>query len=153
MAEPEIYVRATAYEVSVFPDEFEDASTWTLSVEYRGADRWAVLMRAGSRTCLNRDGEWAWEISPSERTDEWLAQHRFSLDEALDLARRHAPGVTMNSLTAVEVLERHRARSEAARAAASGRRGGDPASPLAAELEPSEMPGQLPLPGTEATHG
>lgn len=127
MAEPEVYMRATAYEVSVFPDEFADASTWTLAVEYRGADRWAVLASAGSRTCLNRDGEWVWEISPSERTDEWLAEHRFTLDEALLLARNHAPGVTMNGLTAVEVLARHRARSEASRDAVSGRRGGDPA--------------------------
>ena len=129
MAEPEVYIRATASEVSVFPDEVMDASTWTLSVEYRGADRWAVLARAGSRTCLSRDGEWEWEISPSERTGEWLAEHRFSLDEALDMARRYAPGVTMNSLTAVEVLARHRARSEAGRIVVSGRRGGDPAPP------------------------
>jgi hypothetical protein len=137
MPEPEVYVRATAYEVSVFPDEFEDASTWTIAVEYRGADRWAVMRRAGSRTCLNRDGEWVWEISPSERTDEWLAEHRFGLDEALLLARDYAPGVTMNSLTAVEVLARHRARSEAGRAAVSGRRGGDPAPPETGGKEPS----------------
>lgn len=110
MTDPEVYVRAVSYDVSVFPDEFEDASSWTLSVEYRGAGRWAVLQRAGSRSCLGRDGKWDWESLPSERADEWLAAHRFTLEEATELARQHAPSATVNGLTAVEVLKRHEAR-------------------------------------------
>lgn len=109
MSEPQIYARARSYEVSVWPDDIEcmDSGTWKLTVEYRGGGLWAVL-RGGA--CLGSDGQWDWEPLPSSREDEWLATHRFPLDAALDLARKHAPGVTVNGMTAVEVLARHRER-------------------------------------------
>ena len=109
MAEYEVYARPTRYEVSVWPDEIEcmDSDTWKLAVEYRGEGKWAV---SRSRQCLGADGRWDWEPLPSSREDDWLAQHRFPLDAALDLARKHAPGVTINGMTALEVLARHRER-------------------------------------------
>lgn len=78
MAEPEIYTRVTAYEVTVWPEDAYDdpatamdASTWHVTVEcvpgFEGI-RWAV--RAGSR-CLGADGEWDREPIPSSRTPEW----------------------------------------------------------------------------------
>jgi hypothetical protein len=106
-----VWARVRSYDVSVWPDDIEclDSETWKLTVEYRGRGLWAVT-RGGMRTCLNADGEWDYEMRPSEREDEWLAAHRFSLGDAIDLARRHAPDVTINGLTAVEVLARHRER-------------------------------------------
>jgi hypothetical protein len=105
----EVYVRPTEYEVSVWPDGEEciDANTWKLTVQYRGRGLWAV--KQGS-VCLGSDGEWDWESIPSEREDEWLTIHRFPLDAALDLARKHAPDVRINHMTATEVLAHHRER-------------------------------------------
>lgn len=48
-------------------------------------DWWAVTFMG--RT-LNRDGEWEFEPQPSSREDDYLARNRFTLDEALTLARR-----------------------------------------------------------------
>jgi hypothetical protein len=104
-----VFARPTSYDVSVWPPGTEcmDSDTWKLTVEYRGRGKWAVMRH---RICLGSDGEWDWESIPSEREDEWLATHRFPLAEALDLARRHAPLVRINGMTAAEVLERHRQR-------------------------------------------
>ena len=109
MASPEIYTRPTAYDVSVWPEAEEciDSDTWKVTVEYRGHGKWAVME---GPYCLSAAGEWGYEMRPSERDDEWLATHRFPLDDALDLARKHAPDVTVNGMTATEVLARHRER-------------------------------------------
>jgi hypothetical protein len=106
-----VWVHARSYDVSVWPPEIEcmDSDTWKLTVEYRGAGRWAVT-RGGWQLCLGSDGEWDRERIPSERDDEWLATHRFALAEAIALAHEHAPKVTINDMTALEVLARHRAR-------------------------------------------
>jgi hypothetical protein len=108
----EVHARATQYQVSVWPDDLRDSASsamdadmWAVTVEYRGPGSWAVLMRAGM--CLGADGEWDYEPRPSSREDDWLASHRFSLDDALALAREHAPKVTVNGMTALEVLARH----------------------------------------------
>ena len=100
------YKRETSYDVSVWPPEIEciDSDTWKLIVDYRGNDLWSVNRGA---VCLNASEEWDWEMRPSERDDEWIASHRFSLQKALVLAAKHAPNVTINGLTAVEVLARH----------------------------------------------
>ena len=107
-----VYARVTSYDVSVWPEGIEciDSETWKLTVEYRGHGKWAVTR---GRSCLGSDGRWDWEVRPSEREDEWLATHRLPLGEALDLARKHAPHVTINGLTATEALARHRARHRA----------------------------------------
>jgi hypothetical protein len=103
------HARVRCYDVSVWPDEIEcmDSETWKLTVEYRGHDLWSV---SRGHACLNADEEWDWEMRPSERDDEWLTSHRFSLQKALLLAEKHAPDVTINGMTATEVLERHRQR-------------------------------------------
>jgi hypothetical protein len=115
----ESYARPTEYQVSVFPDEMFDsedmrtaeaAHTWALTVVYRGRGKWAVTQ--GGHQCLGTDGEWDWEMRPSEREDEWLAAHRFSLDAALGLAREHAPKVTINGRTALDILAKLRDRAK-----------------------------------------
>ena len=92
------YVREIAYLVSMWPPghDSDDASSWDIRVEWRGSDRWAVLH---SRHCLGTDGEWDWETIPSERTDEWIAAHRFTLEAALHLAREAAPKVVVSGMT------------------------------------------------------
>lgn len=97
---PQLAVHAVTYEVGFFPPDEEASSVFNLTVEYRGGQKWGVIK---GRRCLGSDGTWDWEGIPSERTDEWLASHRFDLDAALDLARRHAPQVKVNGKTAEEV--------------------------------------------------
>lgn len=101
MTTPE--VRPTQYEVSCLPEDDMDAHLWALAVEYRGRGRWAVRHHG---QCLGRDGSWSYESIPSERRDEWLVEHRFPLEEALALAKQHAPLVRINRFTAADYLAR-----------------------------------------------
>lgn len=96
----------TTYTVTCLPDETPDAHSWSLTVEYRGRGLWAVTRW---KNCLGRDGEWDYERVPSEREDEWLASHRFPLDEALELAKQAAPHVIVNGMTPADVLAWHAA--------------------------------------------
>jgi len=114
----ETFQRITEYKVSVFPDKManskdmlaaEEADTWSLTVAWRGRDKWAVM--TGMRRCLGTDGKWDWEPSPSNREDDWLATHRFDLETALRLAAEHAPKVTINGLTALDILAKHETRA------------------------------------------
>lgn len=98
---PEARVRPTRYEVSCLPADDINAHCFTVGVEWRGGDRWAVTRYS---QCLGRDGAWSYESIPSERRDDWLAGHRFSLDEALILAKEHAPKVRVNGWTVAQAL-------------------------------------------------
>jgi hypothetical protein len=101
MSEPTVTV--TRYEVSLLPESNVNRHHYTITVEHRGDGRWAVL---DSRWCLGKDGEWDFEVLPSERTDEWLAEHRFDLDTALAMAKRQAPLIVVNGITVQQALER-----------------------------------------------
>ena len=101
--QPEPTVQATRYEVSLLPEGDVNRLLYTINVEYRGGDRWAV---ARGRQCMNAAGVWSWESVPSEREGEWLAAHRFDLDTALRLAREEAPHVVVNGRTAVDAFHR-----------------------------------------------
>lgn len=99
------YERITAYTISALAEgAFVDSYIWDIQVAYRGKDRWAVL-HAGS--ALSRAGEWDWEPSPSSRDDEWLDDHRFAREEALELARAWAPLVRVNGRNAEELVRFH----------------------------------------------
>jgi hypothetical protein len=104
MTTPAPHVQATRYEVSLFPIDDINRSAFTINVEYRGRDLWAV---ARHRQCLNANGEWSWESIPSEREDEWLTEHRFDLDTAQELAKQAAPTLTVNGRTALEIYRRN----------------------------------------------
>ncbi|WP_181785365.1 hypothetical protein [Streptomyces phytophilus] len=95
---------ATHYAVSCLPADHPERDMWGVTVEYRGRGRWAVKKRG--HWCLSVDGEWSYESIPSERTDEWLAAHRFDLETALRLAKEQAPLVTVNGFTVSDVLRR-----------------------------------------------
>lgn len=111
----DVFVRPTQYVVSVFPDRLRenraaasDASAWDIRIEERSAGKWAVVHAS---YCLGaHDGEWDHEPSPSNRTDEWIADHRFTLEEATRLAIDEAPFIMVNGLYATQVRDRHAAR-------------------------------------------
>ena len=111
MTIPEPEVRVTRYEVSCMPEGHEVAHSLTIAVEYRGRGKWAVL---NAPFCLGSDGEWDYEMRPSEREDEWLATHRFDLDTALELAKREAPLMSVNGWTVERILADEAARLSAA---------------------------------------
>lgn len=104
-AAPKAIVQITRYEVSVLPENDINRSLFTIYVENRGDDRWAVV-RFGE--CMNTKGEWSYELRPSERDDDWLAEHRFNRATALELAQWAAPRIVVNGETAVDAYRRTR---------------------------------------------
>ena len=109
---PEVYEMATEYVISILPPDFSEVCPdsrhhWELQVAWRGDGKWAVL---NGVFCLGSDGCWDWEPRPSGREDGWLVTHRFSLDEALRLAREAAPSVSVNGHSATDELERYERR-------------------------------------------
>lgn len=101
--------RVTEFEVSLLPRDYPEGYLWAVKVAYRGRNLWGVYWEM---QCLGLNGQWDFEASPSNRTDAWLAVHRFRLDEALVLARTAASRVGIHShrdqrfMTAQDVLDR-----------------------------------------------
>lgn len=92
----------TEYLVSCLPLDDINASGFTITVAWRGGDLWAVVRHTA---CLNKDGYWDYEPIPSERTDEWIAEHRFELATALRLAKEAAPHIRCNRWTVADALD------------------------------------------------
>ena len=109
-AVPTPTVQATQYVVSCLPEGAEGRHSFTLNVAYRGNGLWAVI---DTPYCLNIDGTWDFEHTPSERTDEWITSHRFDLDTAMDLARKHARLMHVNGFTVADALAMEKKRAEA----------------------------------------
>jgi hypothetical protein len=93
--------RTTEVSYCALPEDDVNAYQVTVKVAWRGAGQYAVLHRS---FCLSTDGAWDYEHLPSERTDEWLATHRFGFDEACALAEAVALTVTCNGLNAEALL-------------------------------------------------
>ena len=92
--DPEVIVSVTRYAVSVLPPGDINRKYFTLFVEL-GRDGWTVHDGHGS---YGADGEW----EPGR-----LNAHAFAdYDDALALARRLAPDVTVNGHTALEAYQR-----------------------------------------------
>jgi hypothetical protein len=108
MSTPEPTAMATKYDVSCLPVDHRERIHFTLYVEWRGDDRWAVC--TGFQRCLSSTGEWDYEPSPSNREDDYLDTHRFDLDTALRLAKEQAPLMTCNRWTVDEALAGERSR-------------------------------------------
>ena len=91
--------RVSRYTVSYLPDGYTHESyLWDVTVVYRGNDRWAV--QHGESQSLGRDGLFDWD--PYEKSEAWLRNHRFSEQEALELAHQAAMTVKINGRTAEE---------------------------------------------------
>lgn len=97
--DPQVIV--TSIQVSALPEDHPDARTWSVSVEYRGKDSYAVVHHGQN---LSQDGQWNYEPSNSSRDDHFIAQHRFSYEEAIDLAKEACKTIVINSMTAADVL-------------------------------------------------
>lgn len=104
---PEPTERVTRYEVSCLPPDNINARHFTITVEWRGGDHWAVCWFG---ECLGADGEWDYEPRPSSREDDWLETHRFTLGIALMLAKQEAPKIRVNGRTAADFLTRDAAK-------------------------------------------
>lgn len=50
-----------------------------------GEKLWAFTMRG---LVCDENGNWEYEPSPSSRTDEFLARHRFTFEQAIELLQR-----------------------------------------------------------------
>ena len=100
---PEIIVNIESMSFSPIPLDNYNRVSWQVTVDWRGGDRFAV--RRGPY-CLSRStGSWDYEHIPSERRDDWLADHRFSIDDAKAAAMRLCSSVAINGLTAAAVAE------------------------------------------------
>lgn len=97
------HVRITEVTVSAVPEGNINHSVFAVQVAWRGGENYAVV-RLGR--CLGKDGEWSYESIPSERTDEWIAAHRFTYDEAYRRAIDIAPTIKVNGFTVADVLAR-----------------------------------------------
>jgi hypothetical protein len=93
------YQRTTQYAVSCLPEDDDEGFSWLITVEYRGRQLWAVKNRG---RCLSRAGQWVGEIR--DHDDAWEAEHRYALDEALELARDWAPRITVMGRTVADLL-------------------------------------------------
>jgi hypothetical protein len=100
---PVAFVQATRYEVSIFPADARPRRHFTITIEWRGDNRWAVL---DGHYCLGSDGQWEYEPLPSNRDDAWTASHRFDLETAQELARKAAPFLIVNGRTALDIYRR-----------------------------------------------
>lgn len=106
---PAVRVYPTQYLVSCFPLDDEDSTTWSVKVELRGKDRWAVLHMG---YCYDIDANAEYEPLSSSRTDEFLAKFRFDLNTALDVARKVAPKLIINDLRAEDVVRWRQLRTD-----------------------------------------
>jgi hypothetical protein len=94
-AAPEVIVAITRYEVCVLPADDINWRDFALYVEQTRRGTWIVNNGAGG---YDIHGRW---------TDGVFTAHEFAaLDDALDLARRLAPGVTVNGHTATDAYRR-----------------------------------------------
>lgn len=101
IAEPT--VQATQYTVCALPETIEDRYLFEVRVEWRGRGLWAVTRH---QQCLSASGEWDFEMRPSEREDDWLAEHRFDEATAIKLAKEASLRVRVNGWTIEKVLAR-----------------------------------------------
>ena len=98
---PEANVRATVYEVCCLPVEWQSRRHFTVTVEHRGEDRWAVL---ADGFCFDADRQRCYEGLSSNRSPDFLRRYRFTLEDALALAKRIAPTLKVGRYTVADAL-------------------------------------------------
>lgn len=123
MTDEELLARATEFDLLPY-DPTERVSYMrlrSLKISRRkrinDTPRWAIVDEMN--TCLNHDGEWEWEPSPSSRTDEFFARCRWSdLREAVAFVEDHLakypsgykipPKLRANPISMAEMIERRK---------------------------------------------
>ncbi|MFI9507226.1 hypothetical protein [Nocardia sp. NPDC052566] len=95
-------VRATRFEVNCVPETDTGAWHFAVTVVYCRGGRWVVRDR--DDRCYDFDGVVSWDYG-SDAPDEWLARYRFTdVEQALEVAKRVAPTITVNGVTVAEAL-------------------------------------------------
>ena len=115
---PEPTIEPFYYKVSCLPKDHAKAHHVSLQVRYCGGGKWSVKNDGGCY--MDRVGVFSrFEEDPDATFEEhdrskaaWDAEHVFDLDTALSLAKKHAPVVLQEYVTAwgyrsvTELLER-----------------------------------------------
>lgn len=103
MTEPRVEV--VAYEMSCLPADHVDAYGFMLRVERRSVnpDRWCVSEKD---FCYAIDGTSEREPNPSSRTDKFERKYWHIWEDALALAKRVAPTMSVNGLSVEDVHAR-----------------------------------------------
>lgn len=102
MSEIPVSTTVTRYLVSCIPAEHQDAHHFSITVERRGINQWAVCRYSET---ADANGNWEYEPQPSSREDEYLSAHRHTLEDALKLAKTLAPTLTAGNNTVQDVLD------------------------------------------------
>ena len=108
MSTPTVHSRITEVTLCALPEDNINHDIYSVTVTWRGDDRYAVKRLS---QCLAADGTWDYEPSPSNREDDWIAEHRFDYDTAMRLAAEAAQHVTVNGLTVADALARRARRT------------------------------------------
>ena len=98
-------VMATVYRVTAVPAEareHRDANMWALWVEHRGNGRWLVT---NGTQVLSRGGWRAESEIGAEDWDQWIADRRLSLGQALRVAKDIAPRIFVGDRDAAGFAE------------------------------------------------
>ena len=74
-----------------------EAYLWAVTVEARGHGNWSV---SNGGYVYDKNGKDDYEPMPSSRTDAFLNRFRFSLPEAIRIAEKVAPKITINGKNA-----------------------------------------------------
>lgn len=101
--EPAVHSRITEVTFCALPETDINHGSYAVQVTWRGDDRYAVKRHS---QCLGADGTWDYEARPSDREDEWLAEHRFDYDTACALAAKACQHVVVNGITVTDALAR-----------------------------------------------
>lgn len=81
MTDQELLSKATSFLIW----GHDSGHDWDITVENRGKDRWAICL---GRSCWNKtEKDFVYESLPSSRTEEFMKNSRFSLQEAVGLAQ------------------------------------------------------------------
>lgn len=101
MQTPEARTRVTQYTVSCLPPGHEMEHNFSVTVVERSPGWWAVKRDI---FCYDIDGNRSYEATTTEREEDFIRRHRFRLREALELARRIAPTLTVGRCAVTDVL-------------------------------------------------
>lgn len=94
------------FTVTIVPEIYKndyDAHYWEVTVEYRGKDNWAVSWLGQT---YDFNGGRVDEPLPSSRSDRYLDDYRFNLQEAVLLAEKVAPTLKLNRTTVQDYIKR-----------------------------------------------
>lgn len=97
---PEPRVDPIVYQVSLLPADDRESYYWSIRVESRGDNTWAVCWMSMTMT---KTGRWRYEPMGSSRGAGYLKAHRHDLDTALALAKDAARKIEVNGLLVTDL--------------------------------------------------